>query len=52
MNCNKNKHKWIIQDYRTLIGEQSEIIKQQQEQIKNLEKALIALKEENKSKKD
>jgi len=42
--CN-NKYKNTIRDYRTLVGEQSELIKQQLDTIHKLEHELKSLKE-------
>ena len=49
MLCNKNKHKSIIQDYRKLIGEQAEIIKEQQKEIEKLKDDLKDIKTKFKS---
>ena len=36
MKCRKNKHKNIIQEYRSIIGEQARIIKEQNVEIDKL----------------
>ena len=45
MNCRKNKHITLIREYKSIIGEQAKLIKQQQEEIKKLERNLESLKE-------
>ena len=43
--CNNDKYKKIIRDYRNLIGEQSKLIKEQNDTIHKFKKELIYLKD-------
>jgi len=44
MNCKRNKHKKVIDEYRHIIGEQATIIKEQKEHIQKLQDDLQAVK--------
>tara|TARA_Y100000389_G_scaffold60186_1_gene56311 strand:- start:526 stop:780 length:255 start_codon:yes stop_codon:yes gene_type:complete len=43
--CNNNKYKNIVREYRCLVGEQAELIKQQADTIHKLENELKSLTE-------
>jgi len=40
MNCRKNKHTSLMREYRTLIGEQSELSNNKKKKLKNLKAVL------------